>query len=205
MNLFGQLTEKPWLTKEGPAADTRVAGDSLLATPKSGLTVFLIVVTMVFTLFIAAYAERMALSDWHPLPLPALLWLNTVLLILSSIALQRARSSTNNGRIGSMKSGLLGGGIFVFAFLAGQLLAWQQLVATGYFAAANPANAFYYLITALHGLHLIGGLVAWGRTMAKVRGDFDIVRVRVSVDLCADYWHFMLLVWLVLFALLLVT
>lgn len=205
MNFFGQLTEKPWLAEESPAADARVVDDSLLAAPKSGLRLFLVVVTMVFTLFIAAYAERMELSDWHPLPLPSLLWLNTVLLILGSVALQRARNAANGGRIESMRLGLFAGGVFVFAFLGGQLLAWQQLVASGYFAAANPANAFFYLVTALHGLHLVGGLVAWGRTMARVRGDFDIVQARVSVDLCADYWHFMLLIWLVLFALLLVT
>ena len=205
MNFFDQLTEKPWLAKESPDADMRAVGKSFLSAPKSGLRLFLAVVTMVFTLFIAAYAERMEFSDWHPLPLPALLWLNTVLLILSGIALQRARSAANNGRIDGMKSSLLAGGIFVFAFLAGQLLAWQQLIASGYFAAANPANAFFYLVTALHGLHLLGGLVAWGRTMARIRRDFDIVAVRLSVDLCADYWHFMLLIWLVLFALFLVT
>ncbi len=205
MNFFGQITEKPWLAKESPAVDPRATGESILAAPKTGLRWFLIVVTMVFTLFIAAYAERMELSDWQALPLPSLLWLNTFLLILSGVALQKARNAANDGLIDSMKSSLFAGGVFVFAFLVGQLLAWQQLVATGYFAAANPANAFFYLITALHGLHLVGGLVAWGRTMARVRGDFDIVRVRVSVDLCADYWHFMLLVWLVLFALLLVT
>jgi cytochrome c oxidase subunit 3 len=205
VNFFDQLTEKPWLGKESPAVDPRVTEESILAAPKTGLRWFLIVVTMVFTLFIAAYAERMELSDWSALPLPSLLWLNTFLLILSSVALQKARNAAKDGRIDSMKGSLFAGGIFVFAFLAGQLLAWQQLVAMGYFAAANPANAFFYLVTALHGLHLIGGLVAWGRTMARVRGDFDIVPVRVSVDLCADYWHFMLLVWLVLFALLLVT
>ena len=183
----------------------RAAGGSVVAAPKTGLRWFLAVVTMVFTLFIAAYAERMELSDWHALPLPALLWLNTVLLIFSSVALQKARNAAIRGQIDGMKTGLLAGGIFVFAFLAGQLIAWQQLVASGFYAAANPANAFFYLVTALHGLHLIGGLVAWGRTMARMRGDFDIVLVRRSVDLCADYWHFMLLIWLVLFALLLVT
>ncbi len=205
MNFFEQLKEKPWLGEESPAVDTRVVGELSTAAPKSGLRWFLTVVTVVFTLFIAAYAERMELSDWHPLPLPTLLWLNTGLLILSSIALQRARNDANSGRLDGMKSSLFVGGLFVFAFLAGQLLAWQQLVATGYFAAANPANAFFYLVTALHGLHLCGGLVAWGRTMARIRRDFDIVSVRLSVDLCADYWHFMLLIWLVLFTLLLVT
>ncbi len=205
MNLFDQLTEKPWLAKESPAVDPRAVGELFMTAPRSGLRWFLAVVTMVFTLFIAAYAERMEVSDWRSLPLPTLLWLNTGLLILSSIALQRARNDANNGRIKGMKSSLFVGGIFVFAFLAGQLLAWQQLIASGYYAAANPANAFFYLVTALHGLHLCGGLVAWGRTMVRIRRDFDIVAIRVSVNLCAQYWHFMLMIWLVLFVLLLAT
>ena len=75
----------------------------------------------------------------------------------------------------------------------------------GYFAKTNPANAFFYLITGLHGLHLLGGLVAWGWTSAKVWRGFDIARVRLSVELCTVYWHFLLVVWLVLFALLLFT
>ena len=104
-----------------------------------------------------------------------------------------------------VKVGLLGAGSFAFVFLAGQLLAWQQLVDLGYFAATNPANGFFYLVTAVHGLHLLGGLVAWGRTAEKVWSGFAPAKVRLSVELCAVYWHFLLVVWLVLFALLLFT
>ena len=66
-----------------------------------------------------------------------------------------------------MRSGLLASGVLTFAFLAGQLAVWQQLSASGYLVAANPANAFFYLLTALHALHVLGGLVAWGRTSAR--------------------------------------
>jgi cytochrome c oxidase subunit 3 len=96
----------------------------------------------------------------------------------------------------------MAGGVFAFAFLAGQLLAWRQLNMMVAFDVTNPAIAFFYLITALHGLHLLGGLVAWGRTTAKVWRGFDLVHVRLSVELCTVYWHFLLLVWLVLFGLL---
>ena len=72
----------------------------------------------------------------------------------------------------------------------------------GYFELTNPAIAFFYLITGLHGLHLLGGLVAWGRTVVKVWGDFDVAKIRQSVELCTLYWHFLLLVWLILFGLL---
>jgi cytochrome c oxidase subunit 3 len=98
--------------------------------------------------------------------------------------------------------GLLAGAASAVIFLVGQLLAWQQLKVAGYFVASNPANSFFYLITAVHGLHLMGGLVALGRTTAKVWRGAKMIQVRLSVELCAIYWHFLLLVWLVLLGLL---
>ena len=104
--------------------------------------------------------------------------------------------------IEGVRDGLIFGGLFALAFLAGQLLAWRQLDAAGYFLAANPANAFFYLLTGVHGLHLLGGLVALGMTAAKAWRGFEVDQVRLSVRLCAIYWHFLLAVWLVLFGLL---
>jgi cytochrome c oxidase subunit 3 len=77
--------------------------------------------------------------------------------------------------------------------------------ASGYFLTANPAYSFFYLLTALHGLHLLGGLWVWGRTTAKVLRGVEVGKVRLSVELCTVYWHYLLLVWLVLFAVLLQT
>ena len=102
-----------------------------------------------------------------------------------------------------VRDALLAGGVLALAFLAGQLLAWRQLDAAGYFLASNPANSFFYLLTAVHGLHVLGGLVALARATAKVWRGRDVDQVRLSVELCAIYWHFLLFVWLVLFALLL--
>ena len=205
MSLLHQLTEKPWVKGQGSVVALHDGRAFRLPTAKLGLRVFLAVVTVLFSLLVVAYADRMAAADWRSLPLPWLLWLNTVMLILSSAALQWAWGGARWGQIDVVWIGLLAGGVFAFAFLVGQLLAWQQLAAAGYFAATNPAVAFFYLITALHGLHLLGGLVAWGRTIAKVRGGCEVGEVRLSVELCAIYWHFLLLIWLVLFGLLLFT
>jgi cytochrome c oxidase subunit 3 len=84
----------------------------------------------------------------------------------------------------------------------GQAQAWRELGALVYFEVTNPAIAFFYLITGLHGLHLLGGLVVWGRTLVRLWGGFELEKVRHSVELCTLYWHFLLLVWLVLFGLL---
>jgi len=79
------------------------------------------------------------------------------------------------------------------------------MIGLGYFAATNPANAFFFLVTALHAVHLLGGLVAWVRTSAKLRRGDALDKVRLSVELCTIYWHFLLIIWLLLFVLLLFT
>lgn len=195
---------RPWIAQESPAED---AYAGVLAQPKAktGLWVFLAVITSVFCLFISAYAMRMKFGDWRPLPEPNLLWLNTAVLVLGSVALQWARLAARQGRINSVRFGLHAAGILTLAFLAGQLLAWHQLHELGYFMASNPAYAFFYLITGLHGLHLLGGMVALGRTTARVWRGSDATQVRLSVELCAIYWHFLLIVWLVVFGLMLST
>jgi len=136
---------------------------------------------------------------------PALLWLNTAILILSSVALQWARTSAGHQQADRVRRGLLAGGALAFAFLVGQFLVWQQLGSLGYFVDTNPSNSFFYLITGLHGLHLLGGLVAWLRASIRLWRGAETDKIRMSVELCAVYWHFLLLVWLVMFGLLLVT
>jgi cytochrome c oxidase subunit III len=197
-----RLTAKPWL-EEGVAGEFAGAGRSPLPTAKIGLGVFLAVVGSLFALFMSAYSMRMSLADWRPLPLPPLLWLNTALLVFSSLALQYAWVAARRGRFDDVRTGVTAGGVSALAFLAGQLLAWQQLAAAGYFLASNPANAFFYMLTAAHGLHLVGGLVALVRAGRRVLRGNDLARVQLSVELCAIYWHFLLLVWALLFAMLL--
>jgi cytochrome c oxidase subunit 3 len=196
-----RLTAKPWL-EEGVMVDLREDRTSSLPPAKIGLGVFLAVVGSLFALFISAYSMRMNMVDWRTLPVPRLLWFNTGVLVMSSIALQWAQMAARRNDMDVALVGLLAGGVSAFLFLVGQLLAWQQLNIAGYFLASNPANSFFYLITAVHGLHLMGGLVALGRTTAKVWHGAAVTQVRLSVELCAIYWHFLLLVWLVLLGLL---
>ena len=204
MNIFRQLTEKPWLPDQGGVAG--VYDPPAAATPAArvGLKMFLVVVGVLFMLLTITYAGRMAFEDWRPVPQPWLMWQNTIVLILSSVAMHWAQSAARRDEWHNAKLGMLGGGVLTFAFLVGQLLAWRQLVAQGYFELTNPAIALFILITGLHGLHLLGGLVAWGRTTDRIwrRDDFEAGQIRQSVELCTLYWHFMLAVWLVLFVLL---
>src|SRR5258705_7228209 len=162
-----RLGAKPWL-EQGVTVDLREEGTSSLPAAKIGLGVFLAVATSLFALFISAYSMRMNMVDWRALPVPALLWFNTGVLVLSSVALQWAYVAANRNHMDGVIVGLCAGGASAITFLVGQLFAWQQLSVAGYFVASNPANSFFYLFTATHGLHLMGGLLALGRTTAKV-------------------------------------
>jgi cytochrome c oxidase subunit 3 len=198
MKFLKQITEKSWLApEEDVVADLRSVA-LVMGTPsaKIGLRVFLTVVLVVFSLFCVAYYIRMELDDWRPLPEPDLLWINTVVILLSSVALQYTRYSVQRSRAGAVNAGLLAAGLLTIGFLVGQYMAWEELRSAGYFAATNPANAFFYLLTAVHGLHLIGGLVVWARTTLKVWNGAEPYQIRLSVELCTTYWHFLALVWL---------
>ena len=171
-------------------------------------------VTSLFALFITAYFMRMGhghaemhgMTDWHPVPKPGILSLNTAVLIFGSLAMQLARRALHSGRRAAAQRWLGAGGACAFLFLYGQLLAWRQLHGSGYALASGPASAFFYVLTAVHGLHVAGGLAVWGRTMVRLsRRATELIDVRLAIELCTVYWHYLLLVWMVLFMLLLST
>jgi len=202
VSFLHQLTEKPWAPIQGNVVDLRDGSAFSVPTATLGLRVFLAVVTVLFSLLIMAYGSRMEFEDWRPAPQLSLLWLNTAMLVLSSVAMQWAKIASRRRDIDGVRIGLIAGGVFAAAFLGGQILAWRQLNMMVAFDITNPAIGFFYLITALHGLHLLGGLVVWGWTAAKLWRGLDVVQVRLTVELCTVYWHFLLLVWLILFGLL---
>jgi cytochrome c oxidase subunit 3 len=202
VSFFSHLTAKPWEPEQIRADDLHRGATFSLPRAKLGLRVFFGVATVVFLMLIMAYGVRMELEDWRPQPQVRLLWLNTAMLVLSSIGMQWAQAAARRGDLDQLRNGLIAGGVFAIAFLGGQILAWRQLGPLSDFAVSGPAIAFFYLITGLHGLHLAGGLVAWARTSYRLRDGGDIARLRLSVELCTVYWHFLLLLWLVLFGLL---
>lgn len=196
-----RLTAKPWL-EEGALGEFPGSGVSSVPTAKIGLGVFLAVVGSLFALLISAYLVRTEIGEWRPPPAPSLLWFNTGVLAASSLALQLARTAARRGELDEVRTALLVGGLSAIVFLAGQLLAWKRLEAEGYYLASNPASSFFYLMTAAHGLHVVGGLVGLGRTGIKAWSGAAPEKLRLGVELCAIYWHFLLFVWLILLAVL---
>jgi cytochrome c oxidase subunit 3 len=206
-----------WLAREGVMSANwleegetvgvakRPAGADLAPPPpaaKVGLAVFLAVALCVFSLLTAAYFMRMASPDWQNPPLPRILWLNTAFLVASSAALHRAYFAAARYDAARLRLLLKLAAATSGCFLIGQLWAWRELIAEGFYVASNAANAFFYLLTAVHGLHLLGGLVALARTIDKAWRPVEQVALQTSVELCAIYWHFLLAVWLVMFAML---
>jgi cytochrome c oxidase subunit 3 len=168
-----------------------------------GLAVFLAVAGCLFSLLAAAFFMRGDAPDWQMPPIPGVLWVNTFLLAASSVALQLAVFAARRANAERVKTALLVGAVTAALFLIGQIWAWRELLELRFFASSNAANAFFYLLTGAHALHLVGGLVALARTTDKVRGEGRVTRaLTTSVELCAIYWHFLLFVWLLMFAML---
>lgn len=201
MSLFKQLTDKSW-ERKGIIGGLRPVGAFDTAPEKVALVFFLVVASVVFSLLTVGYFIRMDLPDWAPLAEPAKLWLNTALLAVSSVLFQWARNIADSGSSKNVKTAFIGGGVFALLFIAGQLSAWEDLNAAGYFLASNPANSFFYLLTGLHVAHLLGGLWVWSKSSIKLLSGRELAEVRLSIQLCTLYWHFLLIVWLVLFAIL---
>ena len=164
-----------------------------------GLWVFIGVATALFSLFLLANLMRMTAQDWWPLSLPWQLWLSSALLIAGSVSLQWASAHARAGRLLVAQAWLRLGGACAMAFVLSQLWAWNSLHAVGVLPAGNPAASFFYELTALHGLHVLGGLVGWVVTTREVSDAPDAAAVAWRIVLCARYWHFLLAVWVALF------
>jgi len=176
---------------------------------KVGLRLFLVVVSSMFLLFLVAFIMRSQIPDWRSLSEPTAplaqtgsLWLNSLLLIGASVFLQWARVAARRGHGKATVVGFALGGALAIAFLAGQFWVWQQFATWGYGVASNPASSFFYLLTGLHALHLLGGLFVWAKTLSKLLLGEPLQPLSTSVELCAIYWHYLLALWLLLFALL---
>lgn len=212
MSLLNRLTQKSWETPGidglSPPEDYRPPAATV------GLYVYLAVAAGFFGLIVAAYVARMgshglmahvAGTDWRPMPEPPLLWLNTATLLASSLAWEKARRAVRKLERETARRMTLLGATLGLAFLAGQLLLWQQYRAAGYYLSVNPSIAFFYLLTAVHGLHLAGGLVACARAVRQSLSSADEAHAFRNIGLCAVYWHFLLVVWLLLVGLLVLT
>jgi cytochrome c oxidase subunit 3 len=168
----------------------------------TGIALGIVSILMFFMALASAFLVRRGASgDWIPVHLPALLWLNTLALIASSLTLERARRSLSRLNLSGFRKLWTVTTALGALFLVGQLVAWRQLVAQGVFMASNPASSFFYIFTAAHGLHLLGGV---GALLYVLVRKFDNTRIALptAAEIASYYWHFMDGLWIFLLALL---
>ncbi len=138
---------------------------------------------------------------WVPLHLPRILWLNTAILLLSSYTLEKARRRLSAIDFPGFRKLWRATTILGILFLAGQLIAWLQLVATGLYIASNQATSFFYIFTAAHAVHLLGGVAALLYVATRNFEKGEISR-NTAAEITSYYWHFMDGLWVFLLLLL---
>ena len=206
LNIFKLLSEKPWEDSQKVIDDQHDGKTLALSKAKLGVRTIMVVSTVIFSLFVVSYSDRMLVHDWRSLSEPWLLWVNTIILIFTSFVFHKTKVLSDKNEFEKAKNYLLIVGFLTFAFITGQLLVWQYYVNLGQYASTNPANAFFYLFTALHGVHVLGGLFFWGRATTKLfTKNFSVLKIKQAIELCSIYWHFLLIVWFILFGLMIAT
>jgi len=165
----------------------------------TALFVLLAASTMVFAAFTSAFVVRKGLSDdWVSMPKPPILFVNTAVLLASSALLEIARRTLRSGERSRFNAWWSAGTLMGILFLVGQALAWRELKEQGVFVASNPSSSFFYVLTACHAFHLLGGITA------LVYVDVQALRLslgpakRTAIDVTAVFWHFLDGLWIYL-------
>jgi cytochrome c oxidase subunit III len=174
-------------------------------TAQLGLWMFLATVTMLFAAFTSAYLVRQGGDDWNRVDLPGILWVSTLVLAASSIAVERARQAAEQRRWTHASAAMAIALALGASFLAIQAVAWRSLMAAGVYLPSTPHSSFFYLMTGAHGVHVLAALLVllWGalRTWDGT-GRRDPDRWRQVMSRCRTFWHFLLGVWIYLFVVL---
>jgi len=170
-----------------------------------GIWVLLTAIIMLFAGLTSAYIVLRGVPSWQNIELPSLLWPNTAVLLLSSVAIELSRRAIRRDDVPGMKRWLVAGGALGLAFLAGQLAAWRQLVNAGVYLPSTLQSSFFYILTGLHGLHLLGGVVALGIVLVMAFKNRLSASRYEPLKICSTYWHVMDALWVYLFLLLLLS
>jgi cytochrome c oxidase subunit 3 len=166
-----------------------------ISTPaRTGVWVGIAAITLMFAAFTGAMVVRRTEADWLHFRLPPILYVNTLVLLASSATLERSRARLEAGT--QWLAITLGLGLL---FVLGQILAWRNLAAQGLFLSTSPSSAFFYVFTAVHGAHLLGGVAALAYVLGRARRPSTFAG---ALDAAALYWHFLAALWLCLLLLL---
>lgn len=168
----------------------------------------LLVVMMTFGGMIGAYIviSTNGAAEWRPFELPPQVWLSTFLIVISSVTYQIAKNSLFNRKYDASRWMLIATTVLGAAFISSQILVWLALVRAGFYMTGNPYAGFFYILTAAHAIHVLGGVIALGsvllRTWNDTRSAPELFYRRNLARSVGWYWHFMGVLWIVLFVML---
>ena len=170
---------------------------------KFGMWLFLATVMMLFMSITSAYIVRQAEGNWFYFDLPSLFYITTVIIIVSSVTMQLAYFAAKKDNVSTAKTMILLTAILGVGFLAGQFFGWKQLVANSIYLVGNPSGSFLYIITGLHGLHIVSAVIFLLIMLSAVfKGKVSSGNM-TKMEMCTTYWHFLGALWLYLFIFLL--
>ena len=193
-----------FLTEPAAAKMGRGGANGGLDTAQLGLWIALGSITMLFAAFTSAYIVRSASTDWVPLASPPVLWMNTVLLLLSSLTMAIGLREFRNLRPFAFRKWILFTSVLGLTFIAGQLLGWRQLEDSGVYLQSNPHSSFFYVLTSVHAVHLVGGIFVLGYIVIQATRYRLTPGESRAPGLVATYWHFLSGLWLYLLVVLFV-
>ncbi len=200
--LFGSLTEKPW-EKDQAAIDSYHQGRTFnISMQTSAVIVIFGVSTVLFSLIFMGYLYSVPQEqDTRFLLRPNLLWFNTLVLFFVTYYFSKITNDLKKNNLTRIKKNLILVGALSYLFLFGQTFFWFQLMKSGKFVSTNSYFSSFYFFTALHGLHLLGGLFFWGKVCSKTLKlkQEEIINQKKSIDALSLYWTFLLIVWLLFF------
>jgi len=159
-------------------------------------------IAMLFAGLTSAYVVLRGVPTWEKIPLPSQVWVNTLILFASSLTLELARRSVKADKVATLRQWLGVTGILGIAFVLGQVLLWRELTASGVLLTSTLHSSFFYVLSGIHAVHILGGLIALAVVSVKAwSGRLSSISFE-PLQLCATYWHFMGGVWLYLILLL---
>ena len=164
-----------------------------------GLWLLLSGIVMLFGGFSSSYIVLRGVPGWQNVAIPPVLWVTTIILLASSVTIEFTRRSVRQGQHGATKKWIVATGVLGFAFLGGQLVAWQQMVNAGVYLPSTLHSSFLYILTGAHALHLLGGIGGLTYLLTQTLRNRYTTADHEPVSLCATYWHFMDGLWVYLF------
>lgn len=172
---------------------------------KFGMWLFLGSVLMLFASLTSAYIVRRAEGNWTSFDIPAMFYLTTVVILLSSVTMQWAYFAAKKDNYFTVRLMTFLTFVLGLVFLVGQFYGWRDLVLAHVYLVGNPSGSFVYVLTGLHGLHIISALVYVLIVLLAVMRNILPSRLLARLEMCATYWHFLGGLWLYLFVFLLLT